>query len=248
MNRLLEIGFEKVGQWLQKGDELTFELSSHESQRNILYAFVSDCEVKYVGKTVRSLRERMCGYKNPTQSQATNWSNNKRIKELLQSGEAVDIFALPDNDLLHYGQFHVNLAAGLEDNIISKLNPVWNGNTADQVTEPLLSPEQRQTLEGGNSFSLDLQRKYFKQGFFNVRVGDGDLFGSDGQKIEIFCGSAEQPIVGYINRTANLNNTPRIMGGKALRDWFQREMSKMQEATITVLSPTAIRIEPCREI
>jgi len=33
---------------------------------------------------------------------------------------------LPDNGLLHFGDFHVNLAAGLEDSIIKTLNPLWN--------------------------------------------------------------------------------------------------------------------------
>ena len=55
MDRLLKIGFELAGHWLQKGDGVIFELSHHASQRNILYAFVSDGEVKYVGKTVRPL-------------------------------------------------------------------------------------------------------------------------------------------------------------------------------------------------
>jgi hypothetical protein len=249
MNRLLEIGFERAGRWLQEGDEVAFELSGHASKRNILYAFASDGEVKYVGKTVRSLRERMSGYKNPTRSQVTNWSNNSRIKELLQSGAAVDIFALPDNELLHYGKFHINLAAGLEDNIISLLKPEWNGKTADQEGETLLPPARPSPpSDGGKSFPLVLQRTYFERGFFNVRVGPADLFGNDGQKIEIFCGNAEQPIVGYINRTANINKTPRIMGGPDLRDWFQREMCEMQEATITMLSPTAIRIERRGEV
>ena len=98
----------------------------------------------------------------------------------------------------------------------------------------------------GETFPLILHKAYFKQGFFNVKVGQGDLFGGDGEKIEIFCGNAEQPIVGYINRTANINKTPRIMGGTSLRDWFQREMCEMQEATITMLSKTEIRIEPRR--
>src|SRR6266404_6664038 len=142
MNRLLEIGFEPAGHWLQKGDGLAFELSRHASQRNILYAFVSDGEVKYVGKTVQALRARMGGYKNPAPSQTTNVSNNSRIKALLQTGAAVDILALPDNGLLHYGQFHMNLAAGLEDNIISLLNPEWNGNTASAVNDPSLTTAQ----------------------------------------------------------------------------------------------------------
>jgi hypothetical protein len=38
----------------------------------------------------------------------------------------VEIYALPDNGLLRYGGFHVNLAAGLEDSIVRDLNPPWN--------------------------------------------------------------------------------------------------------------------------
>ena len=95
----------------------------------------------------------MSGYKNPTQSQATNWSNNLRIKALLQSGAAVDIFALPDNGLLHYGQFHINLAAGLEDNIISLLNPEWNGKALEQVAETLLPLEQQSPPSDGRDIS-----------------------------------------------------------------------------------------------
>ena len=38
----------------------------------------------------------------------------------------IEIHALPDNGLLYYGGFHVNLAAGLEDNLIKILKPEWN--------------------------------------------------------------------------------------------------------------------------
>ena len=127
MNRLLEIGFQPAGHWQLVDGELSFELLRHGSQKNILYAFVCDGQVKYVGKTVQSLAKRLYGYKNPGLSQSTNIKNNAHIKELLNSGAAVDILVLPDNGLLHYGQFHVNLAAGLEDNIISRLQPEWNG-------------------------------------------------------------------------------------------------------------------------
>ena len=80
MNRLLEIGFEPAGHWLLKGGALDLCLSRHASQRNILYAFVSDGEVMYVGKTVKVRCERMGGYKNPGPSQVTNYRNNARIK------------------------------------------------------------------------------------------------------------------------------------------------------------------------
>lgn len=62
MNRLLDIGFEIAGHWFIENGKLRFELIRHSTQKNILYAFVCDGQVKYVGKTVRSLSERMAGY------------------------------------------------------------------------------------------------------------------------------------------------------------------------------------------
>ena len=264
MNRLLEIGFEPAGHWLLKGDELVLELSRHASQRNILYAFVSDGEVKYVGKTTQSLHARMGGYKNARFRQTTNVRNNARIKALLQTGAAVDILAFPDNGLFHYGQFHMNLAAALEDSLISLIAPPWNGSATipDSIAENCPPSVVRETSCAPTdatgeftinsqspkpiaSFLLVVQNTYFNQGFFNVKGVDyALLFGNDGQEIEIFCGNAEQPIIGVINRTANRNQTPRIMGGTGLRDWFQRNMSPMQQATVQMLSQIAIRIQP----
>src|SRR5437870_9483915 len=130
MNRLLEIGFEPAGHWLLENDRPNFELTRHPTQKNILYAFVCDGQVKYVGKTVRTLSARMSGYKNPGKTQTTNINNHRRIKELLSDGVAVEILALPDW-LVRYGQFCLNLAAGLEDDIIRVVDPEWNGGTSE---------------------------------------------------------------------------------------------------------------------
>jgi hypothetical protein len=127
MNRLVEIGFQQAGHWLLQDGKISYELSRLATQRNILYAFVCDGEVKYIGKTVSPLATRMSGYRNPSPSQTTNIRNNARIAEVLAAGAAVDIYALPDNGLLHYGRFHVNLAAGLEDDLIRVIDPPWNG-------------------------------------------------------------------------------------------------------------------------
>lgn len=245
MNRLLAIGFEPAGHWLPQADGIVCELSRHSSQRNILYAFVSDGEVKYVGKTVQSLQARMGGYRNPAPSQTTNLKGNARIKALLHSGAAVDILALPDNGLFHYGQFHINLAAGLEDSIIRLLKPEWNGDAVNGEREPqeAESPPVPQPTPASHSFPLVLHKTYFERGFFNVGVEHSDQFGGDRETIEIFCGRNSEPILGFINRTANVNGTPRIMGGVDLRDWFQTRAHEMEQVTITVMASTAIRVE-----
>src|SRR4051812_1831884 len=63
------------------------------------------------------------------------------------------------------------------------------------------------------SFTLVLQPTYYTRGFFNIRVANASHLGADREKIKIICGTAEKLLLGSINRRANKNGTPRIMGG-----------------------------------
>ena len=240
MNQLLEIGFQLAGHWHLVNGELSLEMIRHGSRRNILYAFVSDGNVKYVGKTIQTLSKRLYGYTKPGASQSTNIKNNSRIKEPLTAGASVDIFALPDNGLLHYGQFHVNLAAGLEDNIIAVLKPDWNGQPKSPPPTAPDDPEQSPQIV--DAFLIVLQKTYFNSGFFNVPVAHAASLGADGEQIDIFCGTIAEPITGVINRRCNASNAPRVMGGTGLRDWLQSHANMMEEIVVHVTSPNEIRI------
>lgn len=245
MNRLLEIGFKPAGHWLLEDGKLRFELTQHSTQTNILYAFVSDGDVMYVGKTIQMLATRMSGYKTPGKTQTTNINNHQRIIEVLTRGSAIEILALPDNGLLHYGRFHLNLAAALEDDIIRKLDPVWNGGKTEKVPDTLLvddEPNPNSLAAFTETFHFILQPTYFRSGFFNVGVSDQKYLGADGEMIELFLGDARQPVLGTINRRANTNGTPRVIGGAALRDWFKAKAQVMEPIAIQVLSPTSIRL------
>lgn len=131
LDRLKRIGFTAVGWWELTESGISFELTEFATARNILYAFVIDGDLNYIGKTTQSLRARMAGYKTPGPTQSTNIRNHARIRELLTAGAHVEIFALPDSGLLYYGEFHVNLAAGLEDSLVRDLSPPWNGERKD---------------------------------------------------------------------------------------------------------------------
>ena len=245
MNRLLEIGFEHAGHWLLEGNKLKFELTRHSTQTNILYAFVCDGEVKYVGKTTRTLTMRMSGYKNPGRTQTTNINNHRQIHELLSRDVAIQILALPDNGLLHYGQFHLNLAAALEDDIIKRIDPEWNGGKAEEAPTPTLATSEPDTEFPPvftKTFVFTLQPTYYRTGFFNVGVTDQNHLGADGETIELFLGDDLKPALGTINRRANTNGTPRIMGGKDLRDWFKARAQVKDTIAVEVLSPTSIRL------
>jgi hypothetical protein len=180
--------------------------------------------------------------------QTTNKNNHQRIRELLAEGAAVEILALPDSGLLHYGKFHLNLAAALEDDIVRVIGSEWNGGISEgavsvstsSATEP--EPELEPVTPAVDTFSFVLQPTYNRLGFFNVSVSSQKFLGADGETIELFLGNSTQPILGTINRRANTNRTPRIMGGTGLRDWFISNASVSSSISVDVLSPTAVRL------
>ena len=126
IERLKNMGFRQVGEWTLDSGKVQFTLDDVAASQNVLYAFISEENVMYIGKTVQTLKQRMNGYKNPAPTQSTNIKGNNFITETLSANKSVSIYALPDNGLLYYGGFHVNLAAGLEDSLVSSLKPSWN--------------------------------------------------------------------------------------------------------------------------
>ena len=240
MNQLLKIGFQYAGHWYLSDGLLDVELVRHARQSNVLYAFVCNGDVKYVGKTTQLLAKRLYGYKNPGKTQSTNVRNHRLIRDSLANDIAVDIFALPDNGLMNFGDFHLNLAAGLEDSIISKLQPEWNGTPTKVATSEAQSrPSENSPVE---RFKITLHKTYYNSGFFNVSVDNESSFAGDGEQVDIFCGESAEPIIGTINRTANKNSTPRIIGGAKLKEWFQSHFEQMTEISINVNTPNEIQI------
>ncbi len=126
LSKLTDIGFRKVGIWSLANGEPDLEIEAEGESANILYSFVVDGIPKYVGKTVQPLKKRMYGYRKPAATQSTNIRNNGNIKLALENGSVIELYVLPDHGLLHFGEFHINLAAGLEDSIVSSLSPEWN--------------------------------------------------------------------------------------------------------------------------
>lgn len=127
LQRLEAIGFRRCGLWVPvESGGIKITLTESAQSTNALYAFVSHGEVLYVGKTTQQLRKRLYGYQNPRSTQTTNVRGNKAISAALAAKKQIEVFVLPDNGLLRFGGFHLNLAAALEDSLINDLRPQWN--------------------------------------------------------------------------------------------------------------------------
>jgi hypothetical protein len=125
-NKLLSLGFTQVGRWFWDVDDLNFELTQHTKEKDILYAFAVNGDVKYIGKSVQTLHKRIYFYKNCGPSQTTNIRVRDKLRASLKNGAEVLIFAFVQNVPLMIQDIPINLAAGLEDNLIASLKPEWN--------------------------------------------------------------------------------------------------------------------------
>ncbi len=253
LDRLLRAGLTKVGKWELDGDgRLALLLDDKAAASPVLYAFVQDASVRYVGKSSQALANRLYGYTRPGPSQKTNIRLNRLLIDELTRGGAVDIYALEDTAPTEHAGFSINLPAALEDDIIRQLQPDWNSNGVATPASTAKSAEFEKPTPAKPaadaesrlkpSFSVQIGKTYRRQGFFNVPVDYARYFGRHGQEIEIRV-SGGRSAWGTINRKVNSNDTPRIMGGTALRDWFVDNLKLGDRAKVVVLSPQSITLE-----
>jgi hypothetical protein len=253
MKRLLNLGFIKIGHWSVEGNHIRYHLESHQKTRNVLYSFVSNGTIMYIGKTTTTLTKRMYGYQNPGPSQRTNIRVKKEMQYFLANNQPIDILLLVDNGLLKYGDYRINLAAGLEDTLLFEISPEWNFSGKNKKNQVKMKTKVNKTIFDNpmtvqntmtDTFEVVLGQTYFNQGFFNVKRQFSSRFGSHKEVIQIQLGADSKNIMyGYINRTANNNGSPRIMGGKALSEWVKNNFSLDGILIVHILTPISIRLD-----
>ena len=74
-----EIGFKKVGKWSFENSSFQYELHENYTTKNILYSFVIEDEIKYIGKSIKTISQRLNGYRRPNISQRTNFRLNNQL-------------------------------------------------------------------------------------------------------------------------------------------------------------------------
>lgn len=152
LNRLVENGFARAGEWALVGDKLDLRLEGNwRSTEKVLYAFFVAGQLVYIGKSGSKLGTRMQRYKTPPRNTnngaSTNIQNNRRIREALVAGHLVEIYAFASAMNHQIGAFELDQAAGLEDSIIRHLQPAWN--TRKSKTKPAKAILRAKTSETG---------------------------------------------------------------------------------------------------
>ena len=92
-------------------------------------------------------------------------------------------------------------------------------------------------------FNLKLQQTYFKQGFFNVVVDYDRYVRKIDGPVRLRLGRNGAEIDAKVNRQVNNNGTARVLGGVALREWFQRNFEPMDTVAVDLTSQDVIVLE-----
>lgn len=282
VNALMELGFKHIASWSlsakarPNNSRLTYgpindspEIAITIKAKKALYAFVVKNEVKYIGKTTRSISSRFQGYKNPGRGQQTNIKCNTNICRILQEPQgSVSIFALifGHDKMLYLNRLEFDHAAGLEQSFIDEFEPEWNGRfiagrtvTESEENEKIATEPKRgsenmppilQPMLSHNigivpqQTEIKLGKVYYRTGFMNIPGKQSHRIAPmHGAPISIQLGINGEQTLAKIDRRANLNGSPRIFGGKIVASWFQEHFNQGDVVKITIVNPNEIILE-----
>jgi hypothetical protein len=269
---LLNLGFVNIGRWRLSSHYIVYELDGEDAtanevlldDKNALYAFVTGDQVLYIGKTARSIRKRYVGYCRPGKRQATNQRCHRNIKSAIAKDEEIRILVFNSPPHFQYGDFEINVAAGLEDDLIRKFDPPWNGKDrgqpiseeaereeaeeTDTTTPPVPHAEGIQAVSKASphasvSFTITLGATYYNKGFLNPGVEASRYLGKDGDPIRVLFSNGAGPVVSKINRTANSSGAVRLVGGNSqIARWFQEHFREGDTVKGRVIDPHTIEL------
>lgn len=126
---LLELGFERAGEWILDNGRPFPHLKTGRSNRTALYAFLLGAEVVFLGR-VKAAFGGQIGADGPmgmTHHHSTD--NDRRIISNLMTGADIEILEFAPADTLEFRGWQLNIGAGLQDALVDRLKPDWNLNS-----------------------------------------------------------------------------------------------------------------------
>lgn len=245
--KLENLNFIEIGEWRLKNDKLAIEAKNQNSLlvQNSLYIFIvssnNDYDIKYIGKTTKTLKHRFYQY-SLGNGKSTNSKIHKNIKLSLEKKQNVMIWAYLDNTPLLWGSYNINIAAGLEDSMISEEEPDWNGGKTETY-EIEKNDSDIPDIEN-NSFPIKIAKTYYNYGLINPGVEASKILGEHDEKIAVKIGSNQSSIKvnRKIDRNANSNGSIRISAIPELAEYYQKNYNLGEIARLEIISENELQI------
>ena len=129
MEKLLELGFKKVGIWKKNEKVLSFELSEFKDSADIIFAFVQNSTVAYMAVSNGNFETFLNTFVNPSNIDLEKTGVKNSILKALDNGE-VAIYALKNKKffglMTRFSQSEII-------NLIKEIKPSWNSDVKDRM-------------------------------------------------------------------------------------------------------------------
>lgn len=273
MEKLLELGFKKIGMWKKTEKDLSFEISEFKDSTDIIFAFVQDSTVVYMAAAEGNFETYLSSFVNPSNLDLDKIAVKNSLLKVLDDKD-VFIYALKNKKWFGLAVKFSNVQI---TNIIKEINPSWNGDDLKDRMKNIVGKDRNAVLksEKEKEKERELEEAAVKQA-----AAEGKEVPAKKEKVKkehesyiFILGKSyyergffnlktsyshlvgedktdiqivvgdKQTIPGKINRTANVSNTARIIGNKPLKMWFQENAAINSELRITFISKKKIKLE-----
>ncbi len=265
MEKLLELGFKKIGFWKKSEKVLSFEISEFRDSTDTIFAFIQNSTVVYMATTTEIFENFLSSFINPSSIDLEKIGIKNLLLKNLNNSE-ISIYALKNKKF--FG-FMTKFSPVKIASIIKEINPSWNSDDlkdrmknivgkdrnavlkseklkkeSEVIDENINTTIKKKSKKQYETYIFILGKSYYDRGFFNLKTSYSHLVGEDKTDIQIILeGKEKYTISGKINRTANTSKAARIIGNKALKIWFQENSKINGEIKITFISKKKIKLE-----
>lgn len=129
MEKLLELGFKKVGIWKKNEKDLSFELSEFKDSTDIIFAFVQNSTVLYMAMSNANFETFLNTFVDPSNIDLEKLGIKNSILKALENGD-ITIYALRNKKF--FG-FMTRFSQTEIVNLIREIKPSWNLDVKERM-------------------------------------------------------------------------------------------------------------------
>ncbi len=143
MEKLLELGFKKIGFWKKSEKILSFELSEFKDSTDIIFAFVQNSTVVYMASASGNFETFLNSFVNPSNIDLEKTGIKNLLLKALDT-EDITIYALRNKKFfgLMTKFSPVEIA-----NIIKEMNPSWNSDDLKERMKNIVGKDRNAVLK-----------------------------------------------------------------------------------------------------
>lgn len=261
MKKLSELGFKKIGVWKKNENNIFFQLKELNDAKEVLFAFVIDENVIYIGYSPINFETFLQTYANPSDIDLEKIKIKKFLLNKINDNK-ITIYALKNRKffglLKKFSDYQIS-------ELITEYKPLLNSNNLKNRMKNIVGRDRTAVVESEKLKKLNkdkeeakkakkkyetyifiLGKSYYERGLFSVKAAYSHLVGKNKSELELILidkDKNETVISARVSRTLGSSKTARIIGNKPLRIWFEKNTHVNDELRITFIDKDKIQLE-----